>query len=1576
MIRFFVFIFVFFIFLLPTNLLGQGYLTDPERLGEELTIRLKSYQNIVIKDIGLIAPKWRDLPATDKKEAFQKVKLLAEKGGAPYPHIYQFIRTLFALKEGGSMVSVPLDNFYFLSDTSIKALGAEGALKLFENLDKLARNPWYEINKAYRWQFSNKKPETRFIKASDNDGQASSLFPGLFFPNTDINFHTGDYQSSIQGTSGFLNLLNFQFYGEKGRYDWARQQLDPQDIYVELPQFIISLNTNNFTIDNVKLFYKSKFKRPVNGQLKEYILKKDHPEYGNFPYFRTVNDSVVLENFVPQVDFMGGFAIQGNRTNGISPVTLNFKNKENKRVARMETPEVSVTEKKLVSNDVKYYIFLPGGDTIYHPSMQLIYTIDKKHIFLNNNPHTSGGSIPIQNTWLKFDMNFDALMWQLDSDTLYLTGNVGKEHKLFAIESHDFFSYERFDGLRGVLAFNPVGIIYRRYLDNYNYQINQFKNKIKKTKEETEKASSTSDYDYEGMDFTSEEVAYDVEEEIFTEDLTLEQIKAKIKPSLGFTVNQVLKKYKLQDSKEAFKNVLPQLQQMGFIDYSPGPEYITIKEKLLRWGRAASRSKDFDVIYIPSQVKNNEPNAFIILSSGILQLNGVESFSFSDSQYVVVKPSLQKIQAGANRELKFTGTIDAGQIQLQSSGKLNYRFIYEDFKIICDSVHRLRFIPYGKVEPRMLKGIKSLEIENFDGALYIDKFNNKSGRKSAPDYSLFDCYTQSYVYWNNNNIQNGVYTRDKLYFLLDPFVIDSLEDFSFAKLEFMGECNTSEIIPAFRDTLKLMADNTYGVSEVVPQEGIPLYGGKAKFFNQITLDGFGLHGKGKIKYLSSIAESDTFIFHFDSVMAVTKSFYLPEGEFEGYEFPEIKVAQAHYTWYPQQQLIKLKTTHGDPIRLYKGDADFFGEVYITPKGVRGKGTFIVGKEKFTTTNGFLNLNIDNFSMDDGVYALQDSLDPTKLHFEGHHLSTSHVFATNMTLFRSVEGSSANISFPKIKYATSMQFGSYLKRDKEIYLETVPEDTTQNFFISTDSLQHNLKFNARGGVYKIEEQKLSATHVDSFYVADIVVYPYASTVSVQANGLLEPLDSAKIICNQTNRKHFLFDAHIDVLSRINYKASANYRYPSKPSAQTIRFDEIFVKPDTSTYARAFLPEEQEFTLTERIYFKDTVELKASQPHLNFKGQAKIQSPNIGDKWFKISEENVNPDSVIIQIDAKKLAKLRVGAYFSFDKASLYTRFLEPKLNEKRDSTVMAAEGAITFDPVTREFRIGPLSKLKNQTLRGNMLSFNDEKNIVVAQGLYNIPYNCEEPQQKLLFPIRLAGNLQEDRNTEKIKTNLTMALKFPEAIFPALNHFAERAIYLNYSAGDLLEIIDDKILHSGLAEIIDNDKTQEKNIRAILDIVSQESPNFAQINAAKFANASLLLTGIDFKYCNRKGREKGVEAILYANKPVGLLGINQTTITKKVEAKIMYNIGNKLPSGKYNPDKIQIYIEFDEFEWLYFEFKNNQLKTRAMYNKYNDDIQAIAAKINKKKNVELKLATEAEINDFKQKLSQLVLSGCE
>ncbi|MCS6905047.1 MAG: hypothetical protein RML72_06140 [Bacteroidia bacterium] len=1560
----------------PAKINAQHFLDNPETFGDELTSRLKTYRNIIIKDIDLIPPQWRALTPGEKNEAFQKAKLYAEKGAHPYPHIYQYLRTLFALKAGGSMVNISFNDFFFLTDTTIKALGAESTLKFLENLDQMARFPWYEVNKSYRWQFSNKQPEVRFIKAIDSAGQSMTVFPALYFPKTDINFHTGDYSSTLQGTSGYLNLLNFQFYGEGGRYDWARHKLDPQDIYVQLPKFLISLNVAQFTIDNAKLFYNSKFKKPVNGQLKEYFLRRDHSDYANYPYFRTVKDSVILENFVPQVDFMGGFAVQGNRTYGIAPVVLNFKNKNNLRVARMECPEVLVSEKKLVSNDTKYYIFLPTGDTIHHPSMQLIYNTEKKHIFLNNNPQTKGGSIPIQNTWLKFDMNFDALHWTLDSDTIYLSGNVGKEHKLFALESHDFFSYERFDGLRGVLPFNPIGIIYRRYLDNFNYQINQYKNKLKKSKEEASRVATSSEFDVGDSEFNSEDFTQDVEEEIYEEDLGLEQIKAKIKPTLGFTVNQILKKYKLQASKEAFKNVLPQLEQMGFIEYSPGPEYITIKEKLLQWGRAASHSKDFDVLYIPSQVKTNEPNAYIIISKGILHLNGVESFSFSDSQYVVARPSLQKIQVGRNREIQFTGIIEAGQILLESEGKPNYKFIYDDFKIICDSVHRLRFFPHGKVEPRLLKGIQKLEIENFDGALYIDKFNNKSGRKSTPDYSIFDCYTPSYVYWNDKNIQNGIYTRDKLYFVLDPFLIDSLENFSFTKLEFMGECFTSEIMPSFRDTLKLMADNTYGVSEVFPPEGVPIYNGKARFYNRITLDGLGLHGKGKIKYLSSIAESDTFIFHFDSVMAVTKSFYLPEGEFEGYEFPEIKVQQAYYTWYPKEQLIKLKTTHGDPIRLYKGNADFFGEVYITPKGVRGKGTFVVGREKFTTTNGYLNLNIDNFSMDDGIYAIQDSLDPTRLHFEGKHLSTSHVFATNMTMFRSVEGSKANISFPKIKYATSMQFGSYLKLNKEIHLETVPEDTTQNFFISTDSTQHKLKFNARGGIYKIDEQKLTATHVDSLYVADAVIYPFASTLRVQPNGMLEPLDSAKIICNRINRKHFLSDAHVEVLSGINYRAAANYRYPSKPKHQTIRFNEIFVKPDTTTYARAFLPEEQEFTLTERIYFKDTVELKANQPYLNFKGQAKIQSPNIGDKWFKIAEENVNPDSVIIRIDAQKLGKLRVGTYFSFDRAAIYTRFLEPKLNEKRDSTIMVAEGAITFDPTSREFRIGPLAKLKNQVLRGNVLSFNDEKNVVVAQGLFKLPYNCEEPEQKALFPLRLAGTIEENRNTEKIKSNLVLALKLPDAINPALNHFAERAIYLNYSAGDLLEIIDDKVLHLGLAEIIDNDKTQEKNIRHILDIVKEESPNLAQIQAAKFASTSILLTGVDFKYCNRKGREKGVEAILYATKPVGLLGINQTTLTKKVEAKIMYNIGNKLPSGKYNPDKVQIYLEFDEFEWIYFEFKNNELKTRAMYNKYNDDIQNIANKLNKKKKLILKLATENEINEFRQKVSQLVLSGCE
>ena len=140
------------------------------------------------------------------------------------------------------------------------------------------------------------------------------------------------------------------------------------------------------------------------------------------------------------------------------------------------------------------------------------------------------------------------------------------------------------------------------------------------------------------------------------------------------------------------------------------------------------------------------------------------------------------------------------------------------------------------------------------GAIYINLPTNKNGLDVKPEYSIFDSYTNSYIYWAKPEIHGGVYTKDKMFFSIDPFVLDSLETFDESKLSFEGEFYSSEIFPKIRQKLTVMEDFTLGMKYLTDEHegieeadtGIAAYEGKGRFYSEIRLDGTGLEGTGKM----------------------------------------------------------------------------------------------------------------------------------------------------------------------------------------------------------------------------------------------------------------------------------------------------------------------------------------------------------------------------------------------------------------------------------------------------------------------------------------------------------------------------------------------------------------------------------------------------------------------------------------------------------------------------------------------------------------------------------------------------------
>ncbi|MGZ4077416.1 MAG: hypothetical protein ACXVDW_07755, partial [Bacteroidia bacterium] len=412
---------------------------------------------------------------------------------------------------------------------------------------------------------------------------------------------------------------------------------------------------------------------------------------------------------------------------------------------------------------------------------------------------------------------------------------------------------------------------------------------------------------------------------------------------------------------------LVRLSTLGFITYDAEDDKVHINDKLFDYIADRAGHIDYDVIQFPSVVRGAS-NATVNLLNYDMTIMGVRQISMSDSQSVTIFPAEQKVILKKNRDFTFAGIVHAGRFDF--FGK-EFSFNYDKFIIDLKNVDSLRLMVKSK-EPDAygeypLVKVRTV-IENINGDLEIDNPANKSGRKNFPSYPIFNSFKESHAYYDKKSIQNGKYPKDKFYFKLDPFTIDSLDNFSNEGLVFKGTMETAGIFPTFKESLTLQPDYSLGFVTQAPPGGYPMYGGKGTYNATIKLSNQGLHGDGSLKYVTSTTLSKDFIFFPDSTNCIAQAYDVTEQKTKP-EFPQLHGEDAKMHWAPSKDVMNVWNNKDKKFLDYNGQAQFNGVLSLTPKQLFGSGTADFSNAKLDAK--LVKFRANAFDSDTANFSLKD-----------------------------------------------------------------------------------------------------------------------------------------------------------------------------------------------------------------------------------------------------------------------------------------------------------------------------------------------------------------------------------------------------------------------------------------------------------------------------------------------------------------------------------------------------------------------------------------------------------------------------
>lgn len=960
------------------------------------------------------------------------------------------------------------------------------------------------------------------------------------------------------------------------------------------------------------------------------------------------------------------------------------------------------------------------------------------------------------------------------------------------------------------------------------------------------------------------------------------------------------------------QNMVMTYSTLGFMSFNFEKDEFYVNQKLIDYVLASIKKIDYDAISIFSEVEDGV-NAKINLLNFDLTINGIRGINLSDSQRVVILPNKGQVTMKRNRGLHFGGIVAAGKFSFY--GK-EFSFDYEKFKINLLNVDSLSILAETKETDRggvpIIKPVKTV-IQDVNGELLIDNFHNKSGLKDFPEYPIFNSSKESYVYYNSKDILKGAYKKDKFYFQVNPYNIDSLDNFDNKQLNFGGTFVSAGIFPEFEETLRLQEDHSLGFKKMAPADGFPIYGGKGSFHQQIALSNKGLKGNGSLDYITSKSYSNNFIFYPDSMLALAQEQFV-EVQKEGVEYPAVAAKSVDIKWLPYKDVM-YTSTKKEGMAFYDDQSFFDGTTSLTPNMLKGNGIFHF-KDAELSSNQFI-FKSSTFDADTADFQLHDT------YSDGFALKTQNVKTHVDYELRYAEfeanGKASPIEFPVNQYLCFMEKFKWYMDDGTIELtstasksESADVNLEGSKFISTRHDQDSLYFYSPVAQYNTKEHIISAEEVQYINTADAKVYPDSGKLTIRKKAEMDPLKNSKIVANSVTEFHHIYNAVTHITGRKNYSASGYIDYiDENKTEQPIYFANIKVDTTGQTVANGKIIN-PDFTLSSHFAFVGGVKLYANKEHLVFDGATQISHDCKGllRKWVDFEAE-INPEQIYIPIDSNVVdsggARLLSSISIKNDSTYMYPGFLTIRRNYS-DINVISANGYLHYHKASNEYRISSIEKINENSLAGNYLSLNTSNCKVYGEGLVDLG----ERTGRLDFVS--AGNIVYNTIDDDVVVDLISTLDF---FFDdnAMNMIADH-INENISLPSIN--FNRETYQSGLREILGVEKADELIAELSLHNKFKKLPDEL--------NKRFVFNDLKFKWNEDENAYKSFGGI-------GIANMNKQDVNKYVGGMIRIE---KKRSG----DIVDFYLEIDANNWYFFNYRRGLMKVVSSNEEFNDRIKVL------------------------------------
>lgn len=1330
------------IILIFSGVLHAQFSGDPEQFLKDINKHLGASNRMKTKEfMDVFEPNWLTNFSSDyQNKVISTSNLIVSKRLPPFPELYGYLLSVHSFV----LTNQPEESFNSWHAT-IDALLESKKVKKFRNFIEICADfftdgtIYYSTN--HIWKVTGGTYLFEFVKNS----------PKIEFKNVDLQCYVVNRKADrkanpyfdstiVRNTTGLYEPLINKWTGRGGTVDWQKVGLDPGRNYAEITDYMMSLKSTKVESDSA-LVYTDYYETPLYGTFSD-IAKKINREVDRvYPQFTSFSKKIVRKDILPEVDYVGGFAIEGADFSGVGydsePATALFY-KDGKPFVKASALRIKSNKSLLTSSECEVTIYLTDTDSIFHPGLEIRYDLNSLE-FARGKEGIS--QAPFKDSYHKLDMYVDRIVWSRDDPNLDMVWHPLSSRKFAKFESQDYFNQKVYNEIQAMNQVNPLVAIYQYA---YKYDLDVIT---------VAQASG-------GMGYTNEQ-AIPILLKLANQGFINYNKSKKV-----ITIQPKLKKYiDARAGRSDYDNIV---FVSNLLEVKKKPAFNT------------DGTPDKSAAAYNAQADSLNKRKSMVTSFGLLNiktldftLNEIDPIEISPVQNVVVFPEAGNLLMKKNRDFLFSGAIMAGKLEVYLE---EGAFDYENFKLHLLEVDAglFRVAPIFGGSDRLIPMYS--HFSKLKGTIEIDDASNRSGKENDRfhQYPILKSKQDCFVYYNHDAIYNGVYDSSDFYFKVDPFDFDSLDNFAERTVKFKGELRSAGIFPVFAEEISIQEDYSFGFKTKAPESGFDFYGENAKFENEIRLSNDGLRGAGEINFLTSNSVSEDFVFFPDSTMGVSQYVNKPQTASEGISVPDVTGKDVIVTYVPEQKVLKVRTDR-NPLVFFDKEAQMKGATALTDKGMSGKGLIYfkdaeLGSKDFSFKRWVIDADTSDFNLLGKEVESEDGLE-NPLSFDSKNLNAHVDFEERKGEFKSNAGTSVT-EFPKNQYICYIDMFTWLMDQDEMELSAAETgdvaiesglDLAGSNFFSIHPDQDSLNFKAPKARFSLSENVIYCEKVTFLDVADARIFPEDENVTIRKKAKMDPFENAEIVANFITKYHKITEAHVEVLARRKYEASGKYPYvDSEENIQTIYFENIRLDTAYQTVAKGVIEEDANFRLSSKFDFYGGVELFASKPFLTFDGATRINHDcnQFARNWLTFRTD-VDPNNIQIPVAGGDLKDLEGNGIAiglvkrntsDSDSLEIYPAFLSALENES-DHILFTSTGVLNYNEVAKEFRISSPEKLINRAESGNYIALHIESCSMEGDGLVDLGIDLPGVE------FETYGNVSYNTATKATTLNLSGGLDF-------------------------------------------------------------------------------------------------------------------------------------------------------------------------------------------------------------------------